>query len=262
MKNYRLRLQLNAPSKIENVVSKIIEAGQALGFAFEGNADRSLSVNEAIETTLQEEYINFIIDDAAFVFYLSSISFVASGYASKWKKHFKCVYLPDNIKALNLLLDLTNDLIVKSLRISSYLELLSIPSKKNTIMVNSFVHVKESNEKLSDGQELFFRALEHNYEFIFDPRKEQDIFNPSIPILEAFEALDTMKAEETYELYLMVDNYIALLEIAPETISIVAQEPIKLKIVDGQQDYDRAFYIRILLNLLKNIGIDELICTL
>ena len=41
MKNYRLRLQLSVSSS---------EAGQALGFTFEGDADRYLSVSEAIET--------------------------------------------------------------------------------------------------------------------------------------------------------------------------------------------------------------------
>ena len=256
MKDYRIRLFLKTEENLTNIRS-ILEESTNLGFTFESKKDKELSTEEAIEELLREHYINCIIDDAAFVFYLSSMCFTSSSYYSRWKKQFLSYYIPDNIKALNLLLDITNNFIIRGFWISSYLQLLNYPKQKSAIVANSLIGAKRPNEdhsNYSDGNEIYVKALIHGYTFISMPNKKRD--------LEAFTILDKMQSESTYKLYLMVDNHVALLEITSETVSIIAQEPIKIKIVGEQQDYDRAFYTRILLNLLENIGIDEIVCTL
>ena len=253
MKDYPIRLHLKAEKNLENI-RKIFEKIRALGFTFETRKDKNLPIDKAIEEFLTEYYINCIIDDAAFVFSLPGMGFTSSSYSFRWKKQFLDDYIPDNIKALNLLLDITDDFIIRNFWISSYLQLLDYPEQKNAIVASSLIDAKRPNEEYSDGEELYVQTLIYNYQFISMPHRKLD--------LEAPIALEEMRPEGTYELYLMVDNYIVLLEITPKTVSIIAQEPIKMKIVGEQQDYDRAFYTRILLNLLENIGFDELICTL
>ena len=257
MKNYHISFDLKAEGTLENV-KNILEKCKKLGFSFEGKAYKSLSIDEALDEIVKHRHINCIIDGVAFSFYSSFMSFDVYDHAFNWKKQFLSYYVPDNIKALNLLLNMTDDFIIDSLWIGSYLQLLDYPERKNAIVVNSLVGAKRPNEdhsNYSDGNEIYVKALIHGYTFISMPDKKRD--------LEAYNILDEMHPENnTHELYLMVNNYVALLEITPQTVSIITQEPIKMKIVGEQQDYDRAFYTRILLNLLENIGIDEIVCTL
>jgi hypothetical protein len=50
--------------------------------------------------------------------------------------------------------------------------------------------------------------------------------------------------------------------ITPGKLILTPQEPFKLKTSEGQTSIDRAFYTGILLNLLEELGIHELLCSL
>jgi hypothetical protein len=272
MKEYDITLQINTePSKenIENVVKKAL----SMGFLCK-NSQKSLSLTESLKHIRQERSIVFELDQVPFSFTIPYMDFGVVEHSRKWKRHFKSDFMPDNIRAIRLLLDLTDSFIIKRLHLDSYIKILEWPTEDNSIVVDCPLRSYHDEPKYTDGNDLAFQALKYGYIFIKSPEEQSEIEDTIIA-----DTIDTaLKLKTNLELYLKIQEFLEeeyhlvkitiIAEIRQELaitsgkLILTPQEPFKLKTSEGQTAIDRAFYIRILLNLLEDFGIHELFCTL
>jgi hypothetical protein len=265
MKDYDITLDLTAEPSKENIEHIAIKA-LSMGFLCK-DTQKYLSLSEALECIAQEEYILFEIDNVPFSLTTPDMDLGVVEHSYNWKKYFKRdLFIPDNIRALGLLLDLADSFIIKRLRLSSYLQFLDWPAEKNAIIVNCPLRSCSEEWEQSDGKDLISQALKYGYTFIQNLEDQSEIENTIIA-----NTIDrALNLNANLDLYLKIEEFLALKEehhivkitITPRRFILTAQEPFKMKTAQGQTDIDRAFYIRILLNLLEDMGFDELFCTL
>jgi hypothetical protein len=265
MKEYDITLQLNAEHSKENIENIIIKA-LYMGFLCK-NTQKYLSLTEALEHIREKEYIVFKLDQVPFELTTPYMNLGVLEHSRKWGKHFKRdLFIPDNIRAIGVLLDLTDSFIIKGLRLTSYLRLLEWPTEKNAIVVNCTLNSYYKEWEQSDGNDLIYQALKYGYIFIENPEDHSEV-----EITITANVIDTaLNLKSDLDLYLKIEKFVELKEehhvvkitITYERLILTAQEPFKMKTAQGQTSIDRAFYVRILLNLLEDMGFDELFCTL
>jgi hypothetical protein len=265
MKEYDIKLGLSAEPSQENI-EHIARKALNIGFLCK-DTQKYLSLSEALECISQEEYILFELDNVPFSLTIPYMNFSVLEHSRNWKKYFKRdLFIPDNIRALGLLLDLTDSFIIKRLCIYSYMDLLRWPAEKNAIVVNCTLNNYYKEWEQSDGNDLIYQALKYGYIFIENPEDHSEV-----EITITANVIDTaLNLKSDLDLYLKIEKFVELKEehhvvkitITYERLILTALEPFKMKTAQGQTAIDRAFYIRILLNLLEDMGFDELFCTL
>lgn len=113
--------------------------------------------------------------------------------------------------------------------------------------------------RYKDACILYDKAKKYGYKFFIRPA---DLFEA-----DKYKAIVDMMVglnEKTMpnHVYIKAENYLSLLKIDGEMVTLTPEAPIKTKTVDGEEGIDKAFYLRILLNLAEDFGIDEIRCHL
>ena len=117
-----------------------------------------------------------------------------------------------------------------------------------------------------DAGVIYDKAQKYGYEFFrvppafFQTKEPLKIGRPGA-LFDISEGLHMKRGPS--QIYIKVEDYMSLLKIEGGIVITCSSEaPIKTKIVEGEEGIDKAFYLRILLNLAEDFGIDEITCYL
>jgi hypothetical protein len=202
MQEYDITLELSAQTSqknIENILTKAL----SLGFSCK-SSDKYLSLTEALECIFQEEYILFELDNVPFSFIIPYMDFNVIEHSRKWQRPFKSDFMPDNIKAIRLLLELTDSFIIKTLHLASYIEILKWPIEENSIVVDCPLASYHSQGKYKDGYHIASQALKYGYTFIQNPENQSEVEDTIIAA-----TIDrALKLRTNLELYLKIQEFL------------------------------------------------------
>ncbi len=170
-----------------------------------------------------------------------------------WRRDFKHWETADNISACRLLLDLCDEFLIKSIAITSDIQVLDRPGEEKAITANLFFYGTPEDAE-DDARDIVNQASFYDYMFVQDLASMK--FAPEDTAIETIAY--GLASNEGSSIYLVVEGFALLLKIKRDLVTLVPQQPLRIKSVEEKSGIDLAFYTTILLNLSVDFGIDEI----
>ena len=127
MRSYYLDIDTKTKTNRDNLTI-MINKGLNLGLEFD-NWEKKLFAEEAVDILcdrLQKGTVRGRLDSNPFLIHNIGFLFIeCNDHYYYWKKQFKYAYIPDNIRASRILLELTEDFLIDRFSIASYLKLIN-----------------------------------------------------------------------------------------------------------------------------------------